>query len=87
MGEPSMHMTKTNSETPIQYSFWSACIALVTVFATFDALNGGLLRESIAPNATEYAVAFTFMIATVGVYVKNAPPGQLLVRACSFNKL
>lgn len=82
-----MHMTKNNSETPIQYSFWSACIALVTVFAIADALTGGLLRESVIGNSTEYAVALAFMIATVGVYVKDAPPGQLLVRACSFNKL
>ena len=82
-----MHMTKNNSETPIQYSFWSACIALVTVFAIADALTGGLLRESIIGNSTEYAVAAAFMIATVGVYAKDAPPGQMLVRACSFNKL
>ncbi|MBC7427813.1 MAG: hypothetical protein H7336_04315 [Bacteriovorax sp.] len=82
-----MHMTKTNSETPIQYSFWSACIALVTVFAIADAITGGLLRESIVRNSAEYAVAAAFMIATVGAYAKDAPPGQILVRACSFNKL
>lgn len=80
-------MTKKNSETPIQYSFWSACILLVTVFATADAITGGLLRESVLRNATEYAVVAAFMIATVGVYVKDAPPGLMLVRACSFNKL
>ncbi len=82
-----MHMTKNNSETPIQYSFWSACIALVTVFAIADALTGGQLRESVLGHATEYAVAVTFMIVTVGAYVKDAPPGQTLVRACSYNKL
>lgn len=82
-----MHMTKNNSETPIQYSFWSACIALVTVFAIADALTGGLLRESMIGNSTEYALVLAFGIVTVGVYASDGPPGLKLVRACSFNKL
>lgn len=82
-----MHMTKNNSETPIQYSFWSACIALVTVFAIADALTGGLFMESMIRNSTEYAVAAAFVIATFGVYASDGPGGQRLVRACSFNKL
>ncbi len=82
-----MHMTRNNSETPIQYSFWSACIAMVTVFAIADVLTGGLLRESIAGHSTEYAVAAAIVIASVGVYASDGPGGQQLVRACSFNKL
>ena len=82
-----MHMTKNNSETPIQYSFWSACIALVTVFAIADVMAGGLLRESLMRNSTEYAVAVAFVIVTVGVYASDGLTGLKLARACSFNKL
>lgn len=82
-----MHMTKNNSETPIQYSFWSACVALVTVFAIADAITGGLLRESIIRNSKEYAVALSLVIATVGVYASDGSPGLKFVRACSRHKL
>jgi hypothetical protein len=82
-----MHLTKNNSETPIQYSFWSACIALVTVFAFADAITGGLIRESLIRNSTEYAVAVAFVIATVRVYASDGPGGHQLVRACSYHKL
>lgn len=82
-----MHMTKENSETPIGYSFWSACIALVTVFAIADVLTGGLVRESMFRNSNEYAVAFALVIATVGVYASDGSPGLKFVRACSRHKL
>ena len=82
-----MHMTKNNSETPIQLTFWSTCIALVTVFAIADAMTGGLFMESMIRNSAEYVMAVTFVIATVGVYASDGPGGQKLVRACSFNKL
>ena len=85
-----MHMltkNSTNSETPNQYSFWSYCFALVSVFALADVISGGLVRESLVLHKLEYAVTLFAMIATVGVYASDAPPGQMLVRACSFNKL
>jgi hypothetical protein len=80
-------MTNNNSETPNQYSFWSTCLALVTVFAIADVITGGLLRESILRNSAEYATFTAFMIVTVGVYASDGPSGLKLVRACSFNKL
>ena len=82
-----MHMTKSNSDTPIQYSFMGACVALVTVFAIADALTGGLLRESVMRNSKEYAVALSLVIATVGVYASDGSPGLKFVRACSRHKL
>lgn len=82
-----MHMTKTNSDTPIGLSFWSACIAMVTVFAIADVLTGGLIRESLYRNSNEYAVAFALVIATVGVYASDGSPGLKFVRACSRHKL
>ena len=78
---------KSNSETPIQYSFWSASLMLVTVFALADVMTGGLLRESIIVNAKEYAVASALVIATVGVYASDGSPGLKFVRACSRHKL
>lgn len=82
-----MHMTKNNSETPNQYSFWSATLMLVTAFAIADALTGGLLRESVILSSNEYAVALALVIATVGVYASDGSPGLKFVRACSFHKL
>ena len=83
-----MHMTKNdNNEAPIQNSFWSACLMLVTVFAIADAFTGGLLRESVIMNAKEYAVAAALVIATVGVYASDGSPGLKFVRACSRHKL
>lgn len=82
-----MHMTKGNNETPMQYSFLSACVALVTVFAIADAITGGLLRESVLLNAKEYAMATALVIATVGVYASDGSPGLKFVRACSRHKL
>ena len=87
IGVKSMHMTNENSETPNGYSFWSACIAMVTFFAIADVLTGGLVRESVVRNQTEYAVTFAFVIATLGVFAKESPPGLKFVRACSRHKL
>ena len=81
-----MHMTK-NNETPMQYSFVSACIAMVTVFAIADATTGGLIRESVILNSKEYAMALALVIATVGVYASDGSPGLKFVRACSRHKL
>lgn len=81
-----MHI-KSNSETPIQYSFWSACIALVTVFAVLDATTGGLLKESFMIGTKEYAVTLALVIATVGVYASDGSLGLKFVRACSRHKL
>lgn len=78
---------KSNSETPIQYSFWSASLMLVTVFALADVMTGGLLRESIIVNSKEYAVLGALVIATVGVYASDGSPGLKFVRACSRHKL
>lgn len=82
-----MHMTRTNNETPIQYSFWSACLAMVTVFAIADVFTGGLIRESLYRNSREYAVAFLSVIATVGVYASDGSRGLKFVRSCSRHKL
>ncbi len=87
IGVKSMHMTKENSESPIGLSFWSACIAMVVTFAIADVLTGGLVRESVGWSQTEYAVAFAFVIATLGVFAKESPPGLKFVRACSRHKL
>lgn len=87
IGVKSMHMTNENSETPNGYSFWSACIAMVTFFAIADVLTGGLVRESVVRNQAEYAVTFAFVIATLGVKALESPPGLKFVRACSRHKL
>lgn len=84
-----MHMTKNSqtSEAPNQYSFWSYCFALVSVFALADVITGGLVRESFALHKVEYAVTLFAMIVTVGVTAKDGPPGLKFVRACSRHKL
>ena len=81
-----MHMTR-NNETPNQYSYRSFALMLVTVFAAADALTGGMLRESVIRNAEEYTVAMAIVIATIGVYVSDGPPGLLFARARSPHKL
>ena len=85
-----MHMTpnnSVNSETPNQYSFWSYCLALVSVFAIADVLTGGLLRESLVLHKVEYGVSVFAMIVTVRVYASDGSPGLKFVRACSRHKL
>lgn len=85
-----MHMTTKNSannETPNHYSFWSYCLALVSVFAIADVLTGGLLRESLIQHKIEYGVTVSAMIAVVGVYASDGSPGLKFVRACSRHKL
>lgn len=85
-----MHMTTKNSvtgETPNQYSFWSYCFAIVSVFALADVFSGGLLRESLMLHKVEFAVTVFAMIATVGVYASDGSPGLKFVRACSRHKL
>lgn len=85
-----MHMTTKNSsdiETPNQYSFWSYCFALVSVFAFADVFSGGFLRESFAFNKIEYSIALFSMIATVGVYASDGVPGARFIRSYSRHKL
>jgi hypothetical protein len=85
-----MHITNShdaNNETPNGYSFWSYCLALVSVFAIADVLTGGLVRQSITSHAIEYGVALSAMIAVTGVTIKDGPPGLKFVRACSRHKL
>jgi hypothetical protein len=85
-----MHMpTKNNAniETPNQYSFWSYCLALVSVFAIADVITGGLIRESLMQHKVEYGITVSIMIATVGVYASDGSPGLKFVRACSRHKL
>jgi hypothetical protein len=82
-----MHMTKVNNGSQNEYSFWSACLAMVTVFAVLDVVIGGSLRESLILESNEYAVAFAFVIASIGVYASDGPPGLKFVRACSRHKL
>lgn len=85
-----MHMTtknSANSETPNQYSFWSYCFALVSVFALADVFSGGLVRESLMLHQVEYVGALFAMIATVGVYTSDAPPGARFIRSYSRHKL
>ncbi len=82
-----MHKTSSNNETPIQTSFWSACLAMVTVFAIADVLTGGLINESFYKNTHHLEVAVAFVIATIGVGVLESPPGLKFSRACSRHKL
>lgn len=85
-----MHMTRKNStniETPNQYSFWSYCFALVSVFALADVISGGLIRESIMLHKVEYGITLSAMIATVGVYASDGPPGARFIRSYSRHKL
>ncbi|MGZ3790500.1 MAG: hypothetical protein ACXVLQ_18435 [Bacteriovorax sp.] len=77
----------SNSETPNQYSFWSYCLAFISVFAIADVLTGGLLRESLVQHKIEYGVTLSIMIAYVGVYASDGSPGLKFVRACSRHKL
>lgn len=84
---PMTTCKETNCETPNHYSFWSYCLAIVSVFAIADILTGGLLRESLIQHKIEYGVTVTAMIVTLGVLVKDGPPGLKFVRACSRHKL
>ena len=87
IGVQSMHMTKNIIEGNNQTSFWSTCLMLVTAFAIADVFTGGLLRESVVLGTAEYAVAFALVIATVGVYASDGPPGLRFIRSCSRHKL
>lgn len=60
---------------------------MVLTFAIADVLTGGLIRESLYRHSNEYAVAFAFVIASLGVMTKESPPGLKFVRACSRHKL
>jgi len=82
-----MHMTKNVPEVNNETYFWSACLMLVTAFAIADAFTGGLLRESVVLNTTEYVVAVSLVIASIGVYAKDGPPGMRFIRSCSRHKL
>ncbi len=82
-----MHVTKNSTEAQNEYSFWSACLTLVTVFAIADALTGGLLRESIVLSRIEYVLAVSLVIATVGVYASDGLPGARFIRSYSRHKL
>ncbi|NOT80057.1 MAG: hypothetical protein HOP07_13765 [Bacteriovoracaceae bacterium] len=82
-----MHMTKDNNGSQNEYSFWSACLAMVTVFALLDVVSGDFIRESLFLKTGEYAVAFAFVIASIGAYASDGPPGLKFVRACSRHKL
>ncbi|MDO9181481.1 MAG: hypothetical protein Q7U04_03690 [Bacteriovorax sp.] len=79
--------SSTNSETPNQYSFWSYCFALVSVFALADVISGGLVRESLTLHKVEYAATLFAMIATVRVFASDGPPGLRFIRSCSRHKL
>jgi hypothetical protein len=82
-----MHMTKNLDGAQNQYSFWSACVMLVTTFAIADALTGGLLREAIVRGPVEYATVVALVIVAVGVYASDGSPGARFVRAYSRHKL
>ena len=86
IGVKSMHMTR-NNETPNQYSYRGFALMLVTVFAVADTLTGGMLRESVIGNAKEYTVVAAIVIATIGVYASDGPPGLLFARERSPHKL
>lgn len=82
-----MHMTKNLDGAQNQYSFWSACVMLVTAFAIADVLTGGLLRESIIRGPVEYATVVSLVIVAVGVYASDGSPGARFIRAYSRHKL
>lgn len=85
-----MHMTtkhSVTSEAPNQYSFWSYCFALVSVFALADVFTGGHFIEVIGLHKVEYALSVFAMIATVGVFASDGSRGLKFVRACSRHKL
>jgi hypothetical protein len=82
-----MHMTKNQNEAHNQYSLWSACLMLVTAFAIADTFAGGLLKEALVISPLEYATAFALVIATIGAYAVESPPGVRFIRAYSRHKL
>jgi hypothetical protein len=77
----------SNSEAPNQYSFWSYCFALVSTFALADVFSGVLFRESVPGHHIDRVVAAFTMIAAVGVYALEAPPGFRFARIYSRHKL
>jgi hypothetical protein len=70
-----------------QYSRWSYCFALISFLALADAISGGLVRESLIYHKVEYTISMFMMIATVGVYAREAPPGARFIRSYSRHKL
>ena len=85
-----MHMTKndfSNNEQPNQYSFWSYCLALVSVMALADVMTGGFFRESLLLHNFVYVLTFMIMYATVGVYASDGAPGARFIRSYSRHKL
>ena len=70
-----------------QYSFWSYCIVLVSTFALADVLSGFFKNESTTFSINEFVVSAFFMIATLGGYTLEAPPGARFNRFYSFHKL
>jgi len=84
-----MQMTKNvvNNEATNQYSFWSYCLAIVSVFAIADVLTGGLIRESFVLTNVEFTLGVFAMIVTVGVFGLDGPPNMKFVRSYSRHKL
>ncbi len=85
-----MRMMTKNSLHSIraqEYSFWSYCLAFVSIIALADVFTGGLLRESLALHKVEYSISVFAMIATVGVYASDGPMGARLIKSYSRHKL
>ena len=85
-----MHMMTTNfanNETQNHYVFWSYCFALVSVFTLANFFSGGLVSESFKLSLMEYTATYFAMIAAVGVYASDGPPGARFIRSYSRHKL
>ena len=68
-------------------SYGTFYLILVSLFLFADVLCGGILRETITKGRMEYDLALMAMLAVVGVYASNGPPGMRFVKSYSRHKL
>lgn len=74
-----MHMTRN--------SFGTYYFVFVSVILFADVLCGGLIRESITRGHFEYDLGLFAMLAVVGVYASDGPPGYRFSKSYSRHKL
>jgi hypothetical protein len=74
-----MHMTRN--------SFATIYLVLVSITLFADVLCGGIIRETITKGNVQYDLALFLVLAVVGVYASDGPPGLRFVRSYSRHKL
>lgn len=84
-----MFMTKPTlkNEAPIQTSYWSYCLAVVSTFLLADLFSGVYALENALKENIENTYNWFVMYVRFGGYALAAPPGARIHRFYSYHKL